>query len=116
MVKKDKLKVIHNALKLLAPLKEYDLTDYDIFFYDDSSAGYVQVFCLDKSIFIESIMKIPTEISTLFKLRKVSDNNSVKIYDAIEKDTAALDIIRPPSVNAKLYRATPKYDLFNEIK
>lgn len=114
MVKRDKLKVIYNALKLLAPLKEYDLSDYDIFSYDE--AGYVQIFCLNKSIFIESIMGIPTEISTLFKLRKVSDNDSAKIYDAIEKDTAALDIIRPPSVDANLYRATPKYDLFNEIK
>jgi hypothetical protein len=116
MVRKDKLIVIYNALKLLAPLKEYDLTDYDIFFYDDSSQGYVQVFCLDKSIFVESAMEIPTEISTLFKLRKVSDNDSAKIYDAIEKDTAALDIIRPPSVDAVLYRAIPRYDLFNEIK
>ena len=115
MVKKDKLKAIHNALKLLAPLKEYDLTDYDIFFYDDSS-GYVQIFCLNKSIFVESVMEIPTEISTLFKLRKVLDNDSAKIYDAIEKDTAALDIIRPPSVDANLYRATPRYNLFNEIK
>ena len=101
MVKKDKLKVIHNALKLLAPLKEYDLTE---------------IFCLNKSIFVESVMEIPTEISTLFKLRKVSDNDSAKIYDAIEKDTAALDIIRPPSVDANLYRATPRYNLFNEIK
>lgn len=114
MINKDKLKVIYNALKLLAPLKEYDLSDYDIF-YDDPSTGYVQVFCLNKSIFVESAMKIPTEVSTLFKLRKVSDNDSVKIYSAIEKDTTAFDTIRAPSVDAVLYRATPRYDLFKTI-
>ena len=115
MINADKLKIIHNALKLLAPGKEYDLSDYDIFYYDEEY-GYIQIFCLDESIYVESIIGIPTEMSILFKLRKISDEDSIKIYDVIEKDAAALDIIRPPSPDAVLYKATLKHGLFDETK
>ena len=55
MTRKDKLEIIHKSFKLLAPNKEYDLSDYDVFYYDDDAVGYLQIFCVNRSIFIESI-------------------------------------------------------------
>ena len=79
MERKDKLKIIHNALKLLAPDKEYDLSDYDVFIF--RCDGYVQIFSIHKSIYIETNSGLPPEVLALFKVYEVSDVEAGKVYD-----------------------------------
>ena len=115
MKRKDKLKVIHNALKLIAPDKEYSLSDYDIFC--GYGGGYIQVYSIHKSIYVESDdTKVPTEIKALFKLHKLSDIEAIKIYDIIERNDALINVIGVPSEDMRMYKATPKdKDLFKTI-
>ena len=115
MKRKDKLKVIHNALKLIAPDREYSLSDYDIFCGYDG--GYIQVYSIHKSIYVESDgTEVPTEIKALFKLHKLSDIEATKVYDIIERNDALINIIGVPNEDMRMYKATPiDKDLFKTI-
>jgi hypothetical protein len=114
MVRKDKLKVIYNAFKLLAPNKEYDLTDYDIF--RGTHEGYVQIYLIKKSIYIEKVGDMPDEIITLFKLNKLSDTEITKVFDIIERNHALINTIGIPGVEVDMYKATPiNRNLFKTI-
>ena len=115
MIRKDKLKIIHNALKLIAPNKEYSLSDYDIFCGYDG--GYIQVYSIQKSIYVESDdTRVPTEIKALFKLHKLSDIEAIKVYDIIERNDAMINVIGVPNEDMKIYKATPiDKDLFKTI-
>lgn len=114
MIRKDKLRVIYNTLKLLAPNKEYDLSDYDIFLGDWT--GYVQIYSIKKSLYVENNMEIPTEILTLFKLDKLSDIEIGEVYDIIERNDVLLGIIGTPGGEINMYKATPiDKDLFKTI-
>lgn len=113
MVRKDKLKVIYNAFKLIVPDKEYDLSDYGIIHFDRDKSGYTQVFSVNRLIYVESTFDIPFEITALFKLHKVSDKEFVDVYDLIERNDALWGIIGTPCTNVDLYKATPiDKDLF----
>ena len=106
MIRKDKLKVIHNALKLIAPDREYSLSDYDIFC--GYGGGYIQVYSIQKSIYVESDdTEVPTEIKALFKLHKLSDVEAIKVYDIIERNDAIINVIGVPNEDMKMYKATP---------
>lgn len=105
MIRKDKLKVIYNAFKLLAPDKEYDLSDYDVFIF--CCDGYVQIFSIHKSIYIETNSGLPPEVLTLFKVYEVSDVEAGKVYDIIERNNALIDVIGTPCDGSILYKATP---------
>lgn len=114
MKKEDKLKLIYNALKLLAPNGDYDLDSYDIITWYPN--GYVQIFCVNRSIYVESNRNenaIPSEILALFNLRKLSNAETNRVYDTISKDDAAAESIGIPIVKGTLYKATPiDKDLF----
>lgn len=105
MVRKDKLKIIHNTFKLLAPNKEYDLTDYDIF--RGTHEGYVQIYLIKKSIYIEKVGDMPAEVLTLFKLNELSDTEITKVFDIIERNDALINVIGIPGGEVDMYKATP---------
>lgn len=116
MIRKDKLKVIHNALKLLAPNREYDLTDYDLICFNRDKGGYTQIFSINRLIYVESSTDIPFEITALFKLDKLSDTEIGEVYAIIERNDAAWGIIGTPCTDVDLYKATPiDKDLFKTI-
>lgn len=107
MIRKDKLRVIYNALKLLAPDKEYDLSDYDIIHFYRDKSGYTQVFSVNRSIYVESTLDIPFEIAALFELHKVSDKELIDVYEIIERNDALWSNIGTPCTDVDLYKATP---------
>ena len=114
MIRKDKLKIIHNALKLLAPDKEYDLSDYDVFIF--RCDGYVQIFSIHKSIYIETNSELPPEVLALFKVYEVSDVEAGKVYDIIERNNGLVEVLGTPCDESILYKATPiDKDLFKTI-
>lgn len=105
MVRKDKLKIIHNTFKLLAPNKEYDLSDYDVFIF--RCDGYVQIFSIHKSIYIETNSGLPPEVLALFKVCEVSDVEADRVYDIIERRNELVEVIGTPCDESILYKATP---------
>ena len=116
MKRKDKLRVIYNALKLLAPNKEYDLSDYDIIHFGRDKSGYTQIFSINRLIYVESSCDIPFEITALFKLHKVSDKEFIDVYKLIKRNDALWSIIGTPYTDVDLYKATPiNKDLFKTI-
>lgn len=116
MKREDKLKQIHNALKLFAPNEEYDLSDYDIF--RGNMGGYIQIYSIKRIIYVEATMDLPTEISTLFELHELSKEEVEEIYGIIERNDELIETIGIPGgfpgyPGIKLYKATPIYkDLF----
>ena len=116
MKRKDKLKVIYNAIKLIAPDKKYDLSDCDIIHFDRDKSGYTQIFSVNRLIYVESTFDIPFEITALFKLHKVSDKEFIDVYDLIERNDTLWGIIGTPCTDVDLYKATPiDKDLFKTI-
>lgn len=117
MKRNEILELIHKTLKLLAPNTKYTLGSYDIF-RDDNSGKYTQIYTLnDKVIYVESNISIPHEISALFKLRKISDEERSKVHDIINKYDALRDNIGISwGRTSIIYEATPIYDLLDEIK
>ena len=116
MIRKDKLRVIHNALKLLAPDREYDLSDYDLICFNGAEGGYTQIFSINRLIYVECFLDIPFEVTALFKLDKLSDIEAGKVYNIIERNDALRSLIGTPCTDVDLYRATPiDKDLFKTI-
>ena len=118
MKRNEILELIHKTLKLLAPNTKYTLGNYDIF-RNDNFGKYVQIYTLlnNKVIYVESNIDIPHEISALFKLRKLSDEEYSKIHNIINK----YDVLRDNigicwGRNSAIYKATPIYNLLDEIK
>lgn len=107
MIRKDKLKVIHNALKLIVPDKEYDLSNYDIIHFNRAKSGYTQVFSINRLIYVESTLDIPFEITALFELHKVSDKEFIDVYEIIEKNDTLWSTIGTPCTDVDLYKAIP---------
>jgi hypothetical protein len=120
MKRNEILALIHKTLELVAPNTEYVLGSYDIFKYNYNSFNgkYVQIYTLNnKVIYVESNISIPHEISTLFKLRRLSDEECSKVHDTIKKYAVLRDNIGISyGRNTVIYEATPIYNLFNEIK
>ena len=115
MKRNEILALIHKTLKLLAPNTEYNLGNYDIFKLHNGK--YIQVYTLNnKVIYVESNTKVPYEISVLFKLRELSDEECSKIYDIINKYAALKDNIGLSMGYTIIYEATPIYGLLDEIK
>ena len=71
----------------------------------------------NKVIYVESNIGIPHEISALFKLRKISDEECSKVHDIINKYAVLRDNIGVSwGRTSIIYEATPIYDLLDEIK
>ena len=117
MKRNEILELIHKTLKLLAPNAKYTLGNYDIFM-NNNLGKYVQIYTLNnKVIYVESNTSTPHEISALFKLRELSDEECSKVHDIINKYTALKDNIGVSfGRNTVIYEATPIYDLLDEIK
>ena len=117
MTRKDILTLMHKTLKLVAPNTKYILGNYDIF-RDNNFGKYVQIYTLNnKVIYVESNTDIPYEISTLFELRRLSDEECSKVHDTIDKYAVLRDNIGISfGRNTVIYEATPIYDLLDEIK
>lgn len=117
MTRKDILTLIHKTLKLLAPNTKYTLGSYDIFRHDNFGK-FTQIYTLNnKVIYVESNIDIPHEISSLFKLRELSDEECSKVHNIINKYDVLRDNIGVSwGKNSAIYEATPIYDLLNEIK
>lgn len=117
MTRKDILTLIHKTLKLVAPNTKYTLGNYDIF-RNDYFGKYAQIYTLNnKVIYVESNIGIPHEISALFKLRELSDEECSKVHNIINKYGVLRDNIGVSwGRNTVIYEATPIYDLLNEIK
>lgn len=117
MKRNEILELIHKTLKLLAPNTKYTLGNYDIF-RNNNFGKYVQIYTLDnKVIYVESNISIPHEISALFKLRKISDEECSKVHDIINKYAVLRDNIGISwGKTSIIYEATPIYDLLDEIK
>lgn len=120
MKRNEILELIHKTLKLIAPNTEYILGKYDIFKhnYNNVNGKYVQIYTLNnKVIHVESNISIPHEISVLFKLRKLSDEECLKVHSIINKYAVLRDNIGiSVGRNTTIYEATPIYDLLDEIK
>lgn len=116
MTRKDTLTLIHKTLKLLAPNTQYELGNYDIFKLHNEK--YTQIYTLNnKVIYVESNTDIPYEISTLFKLRRLSDKERSEVRDIIDKYAVLRDNIGISfGMNAAIYEAIPIYDLLDEIR
>lgn len=117
MKRNEILELIHKTLKLLAPNTKYTLGSYDIF-KNNNFGKYVQIYTLDnKVIYVESNISIPHEISALFKLRKISDEECSKVHDIINKYAVLRDNIGISwGRTSIIYEATPIYNLLDEIK
>lgn len=117
MKRNEILELIHKTLKLIAPDTKYTLSSYDIFKHN-SFGKYVQIYTLNnKVIYVESNINIPYEISALFKLRKISDEECSKVHDIINKYAVLRDNIGISfGRNSVIYEATPIYNLLDEIK
>lgn len=117
MTRKDILALIHKTLMLLAPNTKYTLGSYDIF-RNDNFGKYAQIYTLNnKVIYVESNIGIPYEISALFKLRELSDEECSEVHNIINKYGALRDNIGVSwGRNTVIYEATPIYDLLDEIK
>ena len=116
MIRKDKLKVIHNALKLIAPNAKYDLSDCDLICFNRAEGGYTQIFSINRLIYVESTLDIPFEVTALFKLDKLSDIEAGEVYDIIERNDALWSLIGTPCTDVDLYKATPiDKDLFKTV-
>ena len=117
MKRNEILELIHKTLKLLAPNTKYTLGNYDIF-RNNNFGKYVQIYTLNnKVIYVESNIDIPHEISALFKLRKISDEECSKVHDIINKYAVLRDNIGISwGRTSIIYEATPIYDLLDEIK
>lgn len=117
MKRNEILELIHKTLKLLAPNTKYTLGSYDIFRHDNFGK-FTQIYTLNnKVIYVESNIDIPHEISSLFKLRELSDEECSKVHDIINKYDALRDNIGVSwGKNSAIYEATPIYDLLDEIK
>lgn len=116
MKRNEILALIHKTLKLLAPSIEYNLGNYDVFKLHNGK--YIQVYTLNnKVIYVESNTKVPYEISVLFKLRKLSDEERSKVHDIINKYAVLRDNIGIAwGGTSIIYEATPIYNLLDEIK
>lgn len=117
MKRNEILELIHKTLKLFAPDSKYTLGNYDIF-RNNNFGKYVQIYTLDnKVIYVESNINIPHEISALFKLRKISDEECSKVHDIINKYAVLRDNIGISwGRTSIIYEATPIYDLLDKIK
>lgn len=117
MKRNEILELIYKTLKLIAPNTKYTLGSYDIF-KNNTFGKYVQIYTLNnKTIYVESNINIPYEISALFKLRKISDEECSKVHDIIDKYAVLRDNIGISfGRNTVIYEATPIYDLLDEIK
>lgn len=117
MKRNEILELIYKTLMLLAPNTKYTLGNYDIF-RNNNFGKYVQIYTLDnKVIYVESNISIPHEISALFKLRKISDEECSKVHDIINKYAVLRDNIGISwGKTSIIYEATPIYDLLDEIK
>lgn len=117
MKRNEILELIYKTLKLLAPNTKYTLGSYDIF-KNNNFGKYVQIYTLDnKVIYVESNISIPHEISALFKLRKISDEECSKVHDIINKYAVLRDNIGISwGRTSIIYEATPIYNLLDEIK
>lgn len=117
MKRNEILELIHKTLKLFAPDSKYTLGSYDIF-RNNNFGKYVQIYTLDnKVIYVESNINIPHEISALFKLRKISDEECSKVHDIINKYAVLRDNIGISwGRTSIIYEATPIYDLLDKIK
>lgn len=117
MKRNEILELIHKTLKLIAPDTKYTLSSYDIFKHNNFGK-YVQIYTLNnKVIYVESNINIPYEISALFKLRKISDEECSKVHDIINKYAVLRDNIGISfGRNSVIYEATPIYNLLDEIK
>ena len=116
MKRNEILALIHKTLKLLAPSIDYNLGNYDVFKLHNGK--YIQVYTLNnKVIYVESNTKVPYEISVLFKLRKLSDEERSKVHDIINKYAVLRDNIGIAwGRTSIIYEATPIYNLLDEIK
>ena len=115
MKRNEILALIHKTLKMVAPNTQYTLGNYDIFKLHNGK--YIQIYTLNnKVIYVESNTDVPHEISTLFKLRELSDEECSKIYDIINKYAALKDNIGLSMGYTIIYEATPIYNLLDEIK
>lgn len=117
MKRNEILELIYKTLMLLAPNTKYTLGNYDIF-RNNNFGKYVQIYTLDnKVIYVESNISIPHEISALFKLRKISDEECSKVHDIINKYAVLRDNIGISwGKTSIIYEATPIYNLLDEIK
>lgn len=116
MKRNEILELIYKTLKLLAPNTKYTLGSYDIFKHN-SFGKYVQIYTLNnKVIYVESNISIPHEISALFELRKISDEECSKVHDIINKYAVLRDNIGVSWGRTSIYEATPIYNLLDEIK
>lgn len=117
MKRNEILELIYKTLKLFAPNTEYTLGSYDIFRHNNFGK-YVQIYTLNnKVIYVESNVSIPHEISALFKLRKISDEECSKVHDIINKYAVLRDNIGISwGETSIIYEATPIYDLLDKIK
>ena len=117
MKRNEILELIHKTLKLLAPNTKYTLGNYDIF-RNNNFGKYVQIYTLNnKVIYVESNIDIPHEISALFKLRKISDEECSKVHDIINKYAVLRDNIGISwGRTSIIYEATPIYNLLDEFK
>lgn len=117
MKRNEILELIHKTLKLLAPNTKYTLGSYDIFRHDNFGK-FTQIYTLNnKVVYVESNIDIPHEISSLFKLRELSDEECSKVHDIINKYDVLRDNIGVSwGKNSAIYEATPIYDLLDEIK
>lgn len=117
MKRNEILELIYKTLKLIAPDIKYTLGSYDIFRHDNFGK-YTQIYTLNnKVIYVESNISIPHEISALFKLRVLSDEECSKVHDTIDKYAVLRDNIGISfGRNTVIYEATPIYDLLGEIK
>ena len=117
MKRNEILELIHKTLTLIAPDTKYTLGSYDIF-RNNNFGKYVQIYTLNnKVIYVESNINIPHEISALFKLRKISDEECSKVHDIINKYAVLRDNIGISwGRTSIIYEATPIYDLLGEIK
>ena len=117
MKRNEILELIHKTLQLFAPNTKYTLGSYDIF-KNNNFGKYVQIYTLNnKTIYVESNISIPHEISALFKLRKISDEECSKVHNIINKYAVLRDNIGISwGGNSIIYEATPIYNLLDEIK
>lgn len=116
MTREDILTLIHKTLMLLAPNTEYTLGNYDIIKFHGER--FVQIYTLNnKVIYVESNTHIPSEISTLFELHELSSEEHSKIRSIVNKNDVLRDNIGISwGGNSTIYKATPIYDLLDEIK